>query len=335
MSPANLGSAVETFRREAAQDSQSAFSRRLGPTQRARFAAVVNLAWSPEHPDGAPDSVGRRAWKYFFETSIASVLYTAHDSALVAFYNPWADSAVVTAWKAQGGRATIWDAEILAGDFLRKAGQPPFAAVPPWQQGLKVPVLAAAEGTAETLRAFRRTFAPLAVPAPERTARMTPDEIEALSTRAAGWRTHLRGLENPKVCDGNYLAAGMMLKSALGALDRFFGDEVFAAPRDHTYSLLRRLQAGRLAEVLAVATGTLPEARRALAQEMSGKWNQTSAVAFGYTEKLHFLFMQPTGDPSIFVCFVFRERADSERWSLWRIDFVNHEAVRRELNTGR
>ena len=142
-------------------------------------------------------------------------------------------------------------------------------------------------------------------------------------------------MEDPKVCDGNYLAAGMMLRGALSALDRFFGDAVFAAVRDHTFALLRTLQAGRLAEDLAVATGTLPEARKALAQEMSGKWNKTSAVAFGYTERLHFLFMQPRDDPSIFVCFVFRQLADSERWSLWRIDLVYQEAVRRELTAER
>ncbi len=322
--------AIEQFRDLAGKDAPGAFSRFMDPGTSEVFDEVTACGWVESHPFGLPEGLSKRVWSFFFNTSLYGVQYTGPQNALVAFYNPWSDVVVITMWSTDGKWMFISDAEVLAGDFLRKAGRPPYLGVPLWKRGEQLPLTAVADADYRTIRAFHDVFKPMLPHAPAKDRKLSADEIKALSKKASDWRKHLPNLKNQKLLDANYLSAGLMLNRNFASIDTFGKDARFASIYKECVSTLERLQNGQLEKVLATADETPAQTRKALAEEMTDKWNRVSLVSFADSKACRFVFLQTDKKADYYLCFTYRPGAAKNQWRLRRIDLINHKAYYRD-----
>lgn len=141
-----LGKALE-FRQEARFDTPAAVASWGNEGVQDRFKELNQELWPAVDPG--------LGWAFFFETSVVGTGSPVEDRLPVLFYNPWADVALVTLWSGEG---RMEDAEVLAGDSLRRRGEAPFGGGRGWM-GVGAYGPAAVGGiTARTLQGFESTF---------------------------------------------------------------------------------------------------------------------------------------------------------------------------------
>ncbi len=326
MNPRALVGAVEQFRDLAGKDAMGTLPRFMDAEIAETFDEVTACGWVESHPFGLPKGLSKRVWEFFFNTSVYDVQYTGPQNALVAFYNPWSDVVVITMWHTDGEWMFISDAEVLAGDFLRKAGRPPYAGVPLWRRGDQLPLTAVADAANRTIRAFHNVFSPMLPTVTEKSGNLSAAEIEALSKKASDWRSLLPNLKVQKFMDANHLAAGLMLNRNFASIDTFLKSDQFASVRDECVSTLDRLRDGQIEKVLAAADETPAHTQKVLAEEMSGKWNRVSIVSFADSKAYRLVFLQTDQTADYYLCFTFRPDAAKKQWRLRRIDLINHKA---------
>lgn len=326
MNPRALVGSVEQFRELAGKDATKTFPRFMDAEIAETFDEVTACGWVESHPFDLPKGLSKRVWEFFFNTSLYDVQYTGPQNALVAFYNPWSDVVVITMWRTDGEWMFISDAEVLAGDFLRKAGRPPYSGVPIWRSGNQLPLTAVADATYRTIRAFHNVFSPMLPTATGNTGNLSAAEIKALSKKASDWRSLLPNLKVQRFMDANHLAAGLMLNRNFASIDTFGKSDQFASVRAECASTLGRLRNGQIKEVLAAADETPTHTQKVLAEEMSDKWNRVSIVSFADSKACRFVFLQTDQTSDYYLCFTFRPDAAKKQWRLRRIDLVNHKA---------
>jgi len=243
-----LGKALE-FRQAARFDTPAALAEWAEPQAQERFRALDEALWPAVNPG--------LGWAFFFETALVDTGTPAEDHLPVLFYNPWADVALVTVWSPEG---KLSDAEILAGDCLRRGGEAPVGGGRGWlSQGAYGP--SAVGGlSARTLLAFEKAF------------RDGPWISSDLHRTFPVWK-------DPHTLDASALACGLQFAQSFQELVRFSRTSDRAART--AYVDLLKQGAGGGAEVLtALASETTPESAAALKALPPERWAAFKVTSF-------------------------------------------------------
>ena len=233
--------AMREFRRTAALDEQQAIARFASPAGARRFADMDRRIW------GKADR--KLGWTYFMSMAVTTLGAPGAERPLIAYYHPWSDVFLITAWRVESGRAVIDDAQFVPGDWVRNRGAPPFDVRPLWLRGQDYLPLAAGRAVARSVRAFEETFAGWA---------------------GTDWRSVIAGPgANGAARNLVEPMSAAMLNSTLAHAARLSvpspGEPADrAALRASTARVLGMFEQGRVQQALAALPDTLPEARLAL-----------------------------------------------------------------------
>ena len=135
--------AAAAFRQAAGQDARAAFAGALGQGLQARMREFDEAMWPTVDPD--------LGWRRFFATSLVAAGRPRAQHRPVLYYNPWADVGLITIW-SPGGQ--VLDAQLIAGDCLRRGGSAPYGGRRGWLHQDAYGPVAVAALTAQSLRAF-------------------------------------------------------------------------------------------------------------------------------------------------------------------------------------
>jgi hypothetical protein len=247
-----------------------------------------------------------KGWAYFFETSVFSLNFINANTALVVFYHPWSDVALVTEWTRNKTGGTITDAELLMGDTLRNKGTPPYDIEPHWLRSPVPPYLAASLSSARTIRDFQHVFS---------------SEDKPFKGK---WRS---ALTNPKLMESNHLGVGYMFEHNLAGLIKFQSDPGLASVRQQANDLLKQLQLGQADQVLKKAKETRPESR-AVIEKYAALLGKARAITFivkhddQKKEHLFILYSVP-GQTEYLMSLWLRADAPASPPTIKRIDLVD------------
>ena len=238
---------------------------------------------------------------YFFNAAVLEMCYQSPVHGMVAFYNPWVDVILITAWRVENDRPMIYDTELLTGDFLRHSGVPPYDVIPLWlRDGKDPPPDAVVRSTNETMKVFRVIM-----------SRALPGH----------WRLEITNLENPDLLAINNAAAALMFSDRLSAFSAFIREKSQRPLRDATFETLDALREGRVQEVLDEARSTPPAAGMILKDFMKGRWNRTDVVSTARVKNGDLVFLTMPDWPTCFLSFFFK--TDAAKAVLERIDVVS------------
>lgn len=132
------------FRENAGQDPRTAFAEVTAPTNLADLNQSLWLTVEPE-----------AGWTYFFRTCLVTGGPRIGKRQAVLFYHPWSDMALVTQWE---GQKKLMAMEMVPGEALRRGGVAPYGGALGWTRLQAYAPPAVGMVTAQTLKAFERTF---------------------------------------------------------------------------------------------------------------------------------------------------------------------------------
>jgi hypothetical protein len=294
---------VSRFQLLAFADYRLALARYAAPNVVERFRNLDHHVW--------PEGSRQFGWSYFMHVSAPVVGGAEGETPLVAFYNPWVDFFLITAWEITGGGPRMIDAELLIGDWIRKRGSLPFDFTPSWLRGNVFRPAALGIAVAEALRAFETVF--------------PPGEV------IREWRQRLPGLESTRILvDQNYVAAGHHLPSTLLALDAFNNpapgeDQRLAPLRSAVEEALRLATSGQLPRLLQSATDTLPATRTLLLDKARVIFDSLRVVAVIADPEASLVFLVPLSRGEFCVSFLLTPQGGRPRLS--RIDVVDYATM--------
>jgi hypothetical protein len=306
--PENFNPVLVAFRAEASQDFNKALATHVTPHAAKQFKDISSKVW--------PTLDWKTGWNHFFKASFFGINYTGTHGALVAFYSPWLDVFLLTHWKLlkDNKRFHVSELELLAGDFLRRRGRPPFSPVPDWLRTTAVlPQITITQSAYRAFEAFHKAFPP---------ARTKAEAREM--ARLKSWREQLPRLEDHAVMKANYACAAALLETGLVELAAFFESRELSPVRRETEKILKRLHQGKLNAVLKTANKTTPAMKKFLSRHMSGHWDKLEPVQYVDSERHGVLFTFPSRHPELSIAFTFRKHKAGP--SLMRIDAIDFRA---------
>jgi hypothetical protein len=294
---------VSKFRLAAFSDYRLGLALYGTPRVMERFQDLDHYAW----PAGSP----RVGWAQFLRVSVLMVGAAEGPVPLVAFYNPWVDLFLLTAWEVVDGGVRVIDAELLIGDWVRKRGQLPFDFTPAWLRGGVFRPAAVGMAVADALRAFEALFP-------------TSDAI-------ADWRSRLPGLQSPRLLvDHNYLVAGHHLVESMLGLDAFASatdgeDPRLVGIRAAVEDALSLAAQGRVQSLLQSASDTLPATQKTLGELPADAFAGLRVAAVVLDKQASLVFLVPQSPPNYFVSLLLEGRGGQPRVS--RVDLVAYAAM--------
>lgn len=300
----DLTSSFTEFRQTAMMNPQTAFSRYATAKSAAKLSELGGIL--------CPVSDRNLGWQFFFGTSIGAMTSLTEKTSLTMFYCPWADVALLCEWTNPAGVPQISDAELVAGDMLRKAKQPEMR--PLWRRdGTIPPPLANVVAASDTVKAFLDIYG------------------KKTLFKAADWRGKLSAFKSKNQVDVNRTLVGILFSQALSATYTFFNEDAMGGVRESMHQAMGMLQEGRLEELLAVATETTDEGRRVLS-EVPLRWEEATMVALVTDAKNAFVFWADLQRPAFFASFWFSISPDAKQATLRRIDFLGHTLSRDQVD---
>lgn len=141
---------VARFRLECLGDYGNALTAHADAYVASEFKQFDEAVWPATRP--------AFGWSFFFNSALICPGAAREAGTPVAFYHPWSDVFLVTAWTRDASGWKLNDAEVLMGDFIRKRGRPPFEPMRLWMQEDTYRPVAVGMATAESLLAFERIF---------------------------------------------------------------------------------------------------------------------------------------------------------------------------------
>lgn len=252
------------------------------------------------------DTAPRVGWSYFFSVSIHAVGGIKGKRPLVAFYNPWGDVFLVTAWDMSGALPKIVDAEMLMGDWFRKGSG--LSAIPHWLRTETFKPVALGMSVADTVAGFERIYPVTAV---------------------SDWRQEMPILKNEEALTGvNYPLVRLMLFGNLRNIHMLRTGERQEDPRlvtcrDGTVSAVRSASEGRIESILDSADGTLPETKAVL-RKLPESWFKTlEPVAVRTGQDGCLVFLVPVREPASSLSLFFED--SPKGLALKRIDVIPYQ----------
>ena len=252
------------------------------------------------------ETTPRIGWTYFMSVAVHAVGNAKSRQPLVAFYNPFSDIFLLTAWEVDTELPRLVDAEVIMGDWMRTES-PTLSLVPFWLRKDSYKPAALGSSVAETITAFEQIF---------------PTESDT------HWRKRLLVLEDRQLlADINYPAAAIMLFHSLENIHelRTAGPKEnphLASCRERTIASVGSAALGHINQLLVSADETLLESQVIL-KNLRPEWFRTLEVVAVMTGKdgcLVFLsqVLDTTGTLSLF----FGGKGD--KLVLKRIDVVDY-----------
>ena len=101
-------------------------------------------------------------WNLFFNSSVRIYNKELHKYPLVAYYNPFSDTYLITVWEKDKEGYKIVDAEMLMGDFVRMAGKK-MEGTPLWLRGKSKRTVNLGISTAVSTLTFEEVFSKASV----------------------------------------------------------------------------------------------------------------------------------------------------------------------------
>jgi len=310
---ARLLAKASEFRKQAQSESEVAFVKYVGNTDKAKklFSFLGKTL--------CPKTDPAKGWTYFFETSIWSLSFPSGTSAVAVFYHPWSDVALVTVWTRKDSGSTLDDADLIVGDALRNLAKPPYDAEPQWLRGPVPAYLAAGISSAQTVRGFEKVFAP---------------GNKALKD---GWRSLMQA-DKADLIETNRAGVGTLFERNLAGLTRYQEDAAMAPVRNQTKEMLAHIRAGRFDAVYKVATETKPQVR-AILKSHADKWGDAKVITCvtrrDDQKRDHtFVVLSMPKIPELFMSFWYQEGANKTVPPvLARIDMIDQNQTYKYLGS--
>lgn len=293
---------LQEFRKSAAVDPQRAIARFTTPAGAKKFAALGARVWG-----GGDRELG---WSYFMTMAVTTFSGARAEMPLVAYYHPWSDVFLVTAWRIEEGRARIDDAEFMPGDWVRNKGRPPINVLPLWLRQEGYLPLALGEAVAQSVRSFEDIF----------TEWTGPD-----------WRSRLGMTQSDKAArEINNAAAAAMLYSMLKHATEFSVPSQserteLSELRLSAALVMEKLTQGRIDEALTMLPGTLPETRTALSNMPAAIFGRMIFVASFAGKENGTVFLSPASASDYAFSITFRRTA--EGYEPRRADLIYYPAI--------
>lgn len=290
-----LGKALE-FRQEARFDAPAAVAKWGGETAQARFGELDEALWPTVNPG--------LGWAFFFETSVVTSGSPSEDRLPVLFYNPWADVALVTLWSQEG---RLEDAEVLAGDSLRRQGEAPFGGGRGWLTAGAYGPAAVGGLTARSLQSFETTF-------------------QDRSWNASALREAYPAWKEPASLEAARLACGLQLAQVFEDLVAFSqsGD---GAARAAYIEALTQGGRGQAEELTALASSTSPESAEVLKQLPRERWAAFKVTSFADLGDRALVMAHHSELPDLFLGMVLQR--DGQSFIPLRLDCMSFSACYR------
>ena len=292
----------------AMEDFQSVCSR--NPSQ--AFEQYVTLAIQDELAKRetvlCPVTESTQGWAYFMDTAVHTMAPIQGDTALVLFYNPYCDTALLTVWMVDKKRIAITDAELFMGDYIRRGGEPPFDPEPYWLSRGDIPALGLVNAVNDTVQAFQALFA---------------DSRNAVDLHR--WDKKLGDVTDEETMFWNHAVVSLLFEENFLALEVLFNDDALQPVARRLESVLDQLARGNASAVLAEAAETSAENGAAVRATAPALWNSLAAASFVDSPDNALVFLAPEGNGDRFVSLLFAKNGGSPR--LRRIDTVDFHAA--------
>lgn len=301
-----LLSVVRRFKEIAQIDYKEGLALYADGEAKRQFVNLNDHIWLETSPE-----VG---WSFFMTVAVDAVGAVNSENPLVAFYNPFSDIFLITAWRMDGEVPRMVDAEVLMGDWLR-VESPSLSLVPSWLRTDTYKPAALGNSVAETINAFEHLF---------------------FAESNVYWRERLLVLENQQLLvDINYPAAAIMLDNSLANIDTFRTAEKTKQPhmvlcQEMTLTFLREAAQGHIQQTLASADKTLIVTRTIL-KTLAPEWFETlvAVAALSNSDSCQ-VFLASMYDASSTISLLFA--AEENALSLKRIDVIDYMGFYKNQN---
>ena len=145
-----LAIAAESFRQMGSTDLLLAFKAYSTPDANVRFAELARLF--------LPGEDWQTNYPVFLSSALTNIIDGSPEAPVVGYYHPWSDVMLITEWAKDGDSYRIAKVDILPGAFVRGTPQQ-MTAQPAWMLREAYAPQAVAEVTAQTITAFRSSYA--------------------------------------------------------------------------------------------------------------------------------------------------------------------------------
>jgi hypothetical protein len=211
------------------------------------------------------------------------------DQALVAFYHPWSDTALITAWADQD-KPRIYDCEILMGDVFRTRGSQRPVTTRAWARRQQYFAASIAHMSAISMRSLELLS--------------YPSNTSAANTIPHTWRNHIPFLLDTEALEANHVGAGILMLSAISDVARY------AAPTN--VFAIRVLPALHLLHSKTNAIKMTPEARQVLQGVPENYMDYYVPAFYANSAMRAFLLLQAKQDPKRCLALLFGLEAPEE-----------------------
>lgn len=227
--------------------------------------------------------------KYFAHGVIPFLSYQSDSEALIGLYHPWSDTLMITRWCLNDAGLLIYDVELVTGDFIRQAGEPPYEISPEWLiSEEKFPPAALRKVTRDTSAAFVSVFA---------------------KAYPGNWRHELIPLRNPELLSANLVLVATRISSSIKALEKLFKSSENAGLVTALGSTMSKLHAGDFAPVLKQAANTSKASSTLVEKSSAEFWQRSQLMALRCDSSSGFIFLNAPGVPWMFSCLYFEKQA--------------------------
>ncbi|MEX0614261.1 MAG: carbohydrate binding domain-containing protein [Pirellulales bacterium] len=300
--PAKIGDAAALFRQAALADYRHALAEFASRDVLDKFRQLDENVWVDVDP--------RIGWSYFVNVSIVTLAGAESQRPLVAFYNPWCDVFLITAWQLPGNEPRIVDAELVMGDWVRTPGRFPSQPVPQWLRGSFYKPAALGLSAAESVAAFQSVFA---------------------DSDGSSWRRRLPGIDDEETrVDFNYTGVALLFADGIDRVDAFRQatqgeDPRLPALREQTRKALELAASGKINQALATVPQVSAEVRQALEATRPESFTTLAVVSTVLTNDQAVVFLAPAFNADLCLVLVFEN--GSGGLALRRIEMVCFEAI--------
>lgn len=299
-----LLTAVNGFKETSFRDFQQAIFLFASDEAAKKFKTLTENIWVQTNPQ-----IG---WSFFISTSVHAVGGAEGRTAIVAFYHPWSDVFLITAWNTDKDVPQIIDADMLLGDWIRLTDKA-VNANPHWLRAELFAPAALGNSVAESIASFEQIF-------------------PAKSIR--NWRKNLKIQNDQKAMnDVNYPTIAIRLYHILKNIENFRtagkNDPRMESCRAMTIQSLTKAANGRVDDILKNADETLPEATNKLKSLKPELFRTFEAVAVMTGRDWCLVFLSSVQDASGSISLLFRGKA--KKLALKRIDVVDYQGFYKNL----
>lgn len=286
-----------SFRQMSLTDYRKALEACAASEAKEQFRALDETVW------GDIDPV--QGWSFFMNTSVLAIASLEGPVPLVAFYHPFSDVFLLTAWEVRNGRGVITDSDVFMGDWLRGRAKLPFNLMPLWRRGKTFPPAALGQAVAESVKSLEDIFK---------------------EWTGTDWRRRIgEGPERARAKDINRAGAAVTLALSLRGVDVFAipepkESEMLGALRVELALALNQIVGGGLEKALSAADLTLPLMKALLRQIPADTFKKmfVAGTVVGTSDAV--AIMAPTYDADYCLGFYFTGTPDDLR--LRRMDIV-------------